>query len=169
MGNVDDENADHNGATKNPFMVRNAPNAFQAIFGSGYPADLSLRGPSRQDALTLWRFFSQRVNPVLRISFDKELACLNPENRKQLTDVEHTLTYSIYLLTVLSLSDEECRRELQQPRSLMVSHFQTLCEESLSHTNPFCVTNITVLKALAIYLVSLNPCFFVEFNNQWLR
>ncbi|KAL9109897.1 MAG: hypothetical protein Q9227_005420 [Pyrenula ochraceoflavens] len=159
LGHGEDDQANTDTAAKNPFLTRNHPNAFQAMFSSRDPIDLASRCPSPQDATTLWNVFNQRVNPVVRISFSWALKPLHsismhPEHQKQLTDAEHAFIFSMYLSSAVSLSDEECQRELHQPRSYIISELQILCEEALSRTNLFCMTDITVLKALTIYMAA---------------
>ena len=56
-------------------------------------------------------------------------------------------------MSILSLSDEECERNMHQSRLGLISEFQMLCEEALSHINIFCLTDITMMKALTVYLV----------------
>ncbi|KAL8663594.1 MAG: hypothetical protein Q9202_003782 [Teloschistes flavicans] len=138
----------------------NAPNAFDEVFSRNKPSTtFAERHPSQQDAVILWKAFHQRVNPFLRILFKRESKqlqtdAMHPEHVMQLTDAEHALIFSLYLISLLSLSDEDCRRDMHRPRSFLISELQTLCEEALSHTNLFCVKNITLLKAITIYLMA---------------
>ncbi|KAL8968213.1 MAG: hypothetical protein Q9183_002569 [Haloplaca sp. 2 TL-2023] len=146
-------------ATGNPFLIRNAPNAFQRIFYRQTALNLAERDPPSQDAAILWNVFSQGIHPVLRISFSSDykrsfFASTQPGRYEPLTEAEHIFKFTLYLITVLSLSDEECVQKLHHPKSSMVSQFQTIVEEALSHTNIFCVNNVTILKALTVYLMS---------------
>ncbi|KAL8868028.1 MAG: hypothetical protein Q9174_005263 [Haloplaca sp. 1 TL-2023] len=146
-------------AARNPFLLRNAPNAFQGMFRQQITLNLAERDPPSQDAAVLWNAFSHRIHPVLRISFTWDyrrifFASTLPDQYKPLTEAEHIFKFALYLITVLGLSDEECVQKLHYPRDSMVSQFQTIVEEALSHTNIFCVTNITILKALTVYLMS---------------
>lgn len=98
------------------------------------------------------------MNPLVRISFDwalkdLEAACLDGERQQKFTNAEHGFVFSIYLVSVVSLSEEDCSKELHQPRTLLRDNFHMLCEEALSRTNLFRVTDIVVLKALTIYMV----------------
>ena len=61
--------------------------------------------------------------------------------------------FALCLLTIVSLSDEECKGNLQQPRISLLFEYQMLCEKALSRTNIFCMTDITVLKAFTMYMV----------------
>jgi len=140
-------------------MTHNSPHAFQGVMSSKNSVELSTRYPSSQDATKLWHYFRQRVQPVARISFDAELKRLetvsfDSESRKQLSDAEHAFVFSLYLISVVSLSDEDCKRELHQSKSWLVLEYQLLCEEALSRTNLFCMTDIIVIKALTVYMVT---------------
>ena len=81
--------------------------------------DLAARSPSLDHAITLWETFNQRVRPVIRISFGWDLkrlqsTCINPQPPKQLNDAEQAFVFSLYLISVVSLSDDECRKKLLQ-------------------------------------------------------
>ena len=96
--------------------------------------------------------------PVTTISFGWALnqfrsISMDIEDRKRLSNAEHAFLFSLYLAGVISLSDEECKRDVQQSRLNLLTEYQTLCEEALSRTNLLCMTDITVLKALALYMV----------------
>lgn len=106
----------------------------------------------------LWNVFGERVEPMVRIMFTWSLkqlrsASIDPQLRSQFTDAEHGFMFSLYLISVVSLSDEECNKTLHQPKSFLLSQFQLLCEEALTRTKLFCITNITVLRALTMYMV----------------
>ncbi|KAL6721752.1 hypothetical protein ACLMJK_000857 [Lecanora helva] len=159
LGKGHDDSDERDIVAENPFLTRNYPHALQGIFFGRSSIDLASRYPSQQDAITLWKIFNLRVNPVVRISFNWALmllhsASMHPEYQKQFTDAEHALMFSLYLSSVISLSDEDCRREMHQPRSLLIAEFHTLCEEAFSRNNLLCMTDITVLQALAVYIAA---------------
>lgn len=146
--------------TRNPFLTRNYPDAFNGRFSTNSSIDLSVSHPTQPTASVLWDAFSQRVNPLVRIIFSWSLsywrsASTDQHLQKQLDDSEHALLFSLYLVSTTSLSEEECEEELHQPKATLMSKYQVLCEEALARTNILCITDITVLKALTIYMVSL--------------
>ena len=159
LGNIVDDDTNHDETVKGPFLTRNHPNAFQRMFRSNDEISASERYPSREDALTLWDTFSQRVHPILRISFSWELKRLqlsstDADDRRRMSDAEHAFIFSLFFISVASLSEEECKMKLKQPRSFLLNEYQLLCEETLSRTNLFCMTDIMVLKALTVYMVA---------------
>ena len=144
--------------TRSPFLTRNCPHALQGLLCSKSSIDLATSYPSRQDATTLWNNFDQRVYPVSKIMFGwalkrLHLVSIEPEYQKQLTDAEHAFIFALYLMSVISLSDDDCRKAMHQPRTLLIFKFQTLCEEALSRTNIFCITDTMVFRALTLYMV----------------
>ena len=112
---------DHETTSRNPFTTRNHPNAFQAILSGDSSIDLAARSPSPDHAIRLWETFNERVKPVIRISFGWDLqrlqsTCMVPQPPKQLSAAEQAFVFSLYLISVVSLSDDECRKKLFQVR-----------------------------------------------------
>ena len=81
---------------------------------------------------------------------------MHPDHRLHVEDSEDALVASIYLASVVSLSDAECRTKLRQSKTSLLPQYQTSCEEALARTNILCTKNIVALKAMAIYLVGLS-------------
>lgn len=155
---------------QNPFKAKDLPDAMQGILRGQDVVDRSLLWLSQQDALILWKTFAHRVQPLVRVSFDWNLKRLSDRfiatqlgskgqygssgGTAVFSDGEYALLYSIYLITVVSFSEEECVISLHQPKPFLVSQFQLLCEDALYKTNIFCITDIKVLQALAHYMIS---------------
>lgn len=115
----------------------------------------------RDNAQALWTIFKQRVNPLIRISFNWDLDRLESATvlaacPTRADDAQDALLSSIYLASIVSVSDAECETKLHRSKSSLLSEFQTLCEEALARTNILCMKNIVSLKAMAIYLVSIS-------------
>lgn len=154
---------------QNPFKAKDLPDAMQGILRGQDSVDRSISWLSQQDALTLWRTFAHRVQPLVRISFDWNLKRLSDrfvaahltlqifgtsQPTDTLSESELALVYSIYLVSVVSLSEEECSMLLHQSKSFVLFQLQLLCEDALYKTNIFCITDIKVLQALAHYMIS---------------
>ncbi len=118
--------------------------------------------PDKKDAGVLWSAFYHRVHPLVTISFrwaSKEIESAATSNQRSLTDAEYAFVFAVYLISVISLSDEECQNKLHQARSVLLTEYQLLCEEAVARTNLFCITDIMVLKALVYYVVRLGNLF----------
>lgn len=119
----------------------------------------------------LWVIFSGRVEPMVRISFTWSLeqlrsASMDTELRTQFTDAEHGFVFSIFLISIVSLSDEDCNKMPHGSRHILLSEFQNLCKEALARTNLFCITDIMVLRALTMYMVIR---FCIKLRNQQMQ
>lgn len=112
----------------------------------------------RDISKVLWTIFKQRVNPLIRVSFSRDLdrlesATIAPAASTLEDDAEIALVSSIYLASVVSLSKAECTTKLRRSKKSLLSECQSFCEDALVRTNILCMKNIVALKALAIYLV----------------
>lgn len=147
------------GTNKSPFTPRKRRHAFSdLIMNNEENGDLSSRHPSPGQAATLWSVFTQRVDPIVRVTFtwkmrDIQLRSTDPENVKHLSASEHAFVLAIYFISIASLSDEECHNILQESRASLLHQYHALCEEALLRSNLFCITDLIVIKALIFYMV----------------
>lgn len=65
------------------------------------------------------------------------------------------LIFSIYLIAVVSLTDEECRNLLDEPREKHLARYRYATEVALSRVDFLRSTSLKVLQAFTIYLVGL--------------
>jgi hypothetical protein len=113
---------------------------------------------SIQRANILWQVFAQRVEPFVRIMFrwvmdDLRTRSTNLELQSSLTPTEHALVMGVCYVSINSLTNEECRSMLQLQRSTLLAECQFQCEESLLHTNLFCMSDLNVIRAVIFYVV----------------
>lgn len=146
------------GTKKSPFTTRKRPHAFTDLFSCNQvDLDLSSRHPSPEQASLLWNTFYQRVEPLVRTTFRWKLQELRrqSEHPEDLSGVDHAFVLAIYLISIVSLLDEECDVLLHESKPYMLLQYHALCEEALLRTNLFCMNDITVIKALIFYMVRL--------------
>ena len=74
------------------------------------------------------------------------------------TGPEYVFLFAVYLISVFSLSDEECRSGLHRAKSDLLAEFQMLCEEATVRNNLLCISDIVLLKALTLYVVITPFC-----------
>lgn len=147
------------GANKNYFTPRKGPHAFSDLaFSSQYNTDLGSRHPSPEHASTMWSIFYQRVEPVVRITYrwrlrELQAKTMDPEAVKCLSGPEHAFAFSIYLVSIVSLFQDECDMLLHESRSFLLLQYHAICEEALLRTNIFSITDIRVIQALIFYMV----------------
>lgn len=150
------------GTSKNSFMSHKRPHALSDQISSYQRNhDLSITHPHLEQASMLWTVFYQRVEPLVRITFRwqlKELQdrSLNADRLKDFSDAEHALVIAIYLVSIVSLLDDECDDLLHESRFSLISRYHALCEESLLLANIFCMVDVTVIKAVVFYMVCVS-------------
>lgn len=149
--------------SRNPFHKTSHAHALQGLLWSRTTTDFAGKCPSQLDASKLWDIFYLRVDPLIRISFSWRLkplqlaSTITGHQGPAISQVEYAFIFSLYLMAVVSLSEDECRTMFSQHRSVLLSNYQSLCEEALAATNIFCMTDIMVLKTLTFYMVSSSP------------
>jgi hypothetical protein len=142
-----------------PLISRTKPDALRGLLQVDHAMDLSSQHPTIHDANFLWERFLRNANPLIKIDFDWALETLRStsttsERRAQLKDEEHAFVFCVFLMSVVSLPQQECVRYLGQLKEDLLSHYQAICEQALSRTNIFCITNTIVIRAILLYIVS---------------
>lgn len=140
-------------------ISHDGPNALQSIICQAPYIDVAKSHPTPQDAATLWDVFYQRVHIVVKISFDWEMerlrvATMSPDGPGDLVSQDHALIFAIYLITVSSLSEDECSSMLNRPKLALSADFQILCEQALAGSNFLCASDLKTLQASTLYMVS---------------
>jgi hypothetical protein len=115
---------------------------------------------SPQCALTLWRVFMERVEPLARIMFrwaidELRAKSSNAQDSQPLTITEHALVQAIFYAGANSMTDDDCKSLVQLPRSIVIAECQTRCEDALLQTNLFCMSDLNTIKAVLYYVVCI--------------
>lgn len=158
LGTNNDEDETRVVGSKNPFLLRKRPHALSRITHGQDNVEALGRYPSLEQMEILWQIFGLRVEPIVRISYkwtldELRVRSLDAEQRVSLSPAEQAYLFSLYLISVHSLNDEECQSMLHDSRSRLLVHYQTLCEEALIRTNLLCMADILVIKAIILYVV----------------
>ncbi|KAI5264013.1 hypothetical protein E4T47_08875 [Aureobasidium subglaciale] len=149
----------HDVLMSRPLISRTKPDALRGLMRADYNINFALQHPSSQDASFLWDRFERNANPLIKIDFDSVLKILrtsstNVESRVQLKDEEHTFIFCVYLMSIVSIPEEECLRVLHQPKDILLSHYQAICEQALSRSNIFSITNLIIIRAIVLYIAA---------------
>ncbi|KAK4099546.1 hypothetical protein N658DRAFT_429601 [Parathielavia hyrcaniae] len=114
--------------------------------------------PEPAQLFSLWQVYLDRVNPLTKIihvpslqPFVAEAAIRSPGVPKNI----EALLFSIFLLAVLSLTPDECRALLGFSREAALQKYSLAVRLSLVQLNFLRSHDLTVLRALVIYLISL--------------
>lgn len=156
----------HDVLMSRPLQSRTKPDALKGLMRTDHTVSLLSLHPSITDAKFLWDKFVRNANPLMKIDFDWALEQVRSKStsldgRVQLKDEDHAFVFCLYLMSVVTIPDQECIGVLRQPKQVLLSHYQAICEQALSRSNIFCITNIIVIRAIILYIVN---CLFLPFG-----
>lgn len=117
----------------------------------------SQRHPPSDVVFELWRSFLTNVHPLVKIflHWQKEpVVRLAAEEPDTLSREQEALMFSIYFITILSLTEDRCLQILSMPRSEALEHYQSLTELALLHAGFIDSSDRSVMQAFLLYLVS---------------
>jgi hypothetical protein len=112
--------------------------------------------PEPAQMFRLWQIYLDRVNPLTKIihvpslqPYVAEAAIRSPSVPKNI----EALLFSIFLMAVVSLTPDECRALLGFSREEALQKYSLAVRLSLTQLNFLRSYDLTVLRALVIYLV----------------
>lgn len=125
--------------------------------------DLRLAHPTIEESNTLCKLFFDGVNPFIRVlhesHFGRELVQYR-RGHHQFPDEFEALLFSIYTLTVGSLSPEVVEGLFSTTKNVLLARFQSVTQASLSKVHFFKTEKIMTILALLHYVVCLDPPTF---------
>jgi hypothetical protein len=115
----------------------------------------------------LWHTYVANIDPVVKISHAPSVQhiVLGQIGRPALSRNEQALASAIYFISAVSLSDEQCRRDLQDTRANVLSKYRHSSEVALSAAGFITTTDVTVLQAFVLHLTALRS--IGEFQTVW--
>lgn len=128
------------------------------VFGrTSTPAGTTLAQPTATHVVFLWQTYLANVDPVMKISHAPTIQpiVLGQIGSAEIQRNEWALTAAIYLVSTVSLTDEQCRESLQDTRANLLALFRETTETALSAAGFITTTDSLVLQALVLYLAAL--------------
>lgn len=120
-------------------------------------AALYSRHPSAEQITQLWKQYLSNIHPMTKLFFDweKEHVLLKAaDNPQTLTKAEQAFSFAVYFITILSLSEEECRHILgDSGKPPLLADFQSCTETALLAAGLITTSDLLVLQAFLLYLV----------------
>ena len=118
--------------------------------------------PSTEDTFELLQIFFDNVNPLtkvvhaptLRSSIEKAVAELD-----RISKGLEALMFAIFSLAVLSLKDDDCQHRFGEDRKTLLGRFRTATKYALARTKFMGTTNMVVLQAFVLHLVSMREVY----------
>ncbi|KZL73253.1 fungal specific transcription factor domain-containing protein [Colletotrichum incanum] len=149
--------------------IKLPPSNFNLIFGRQKLDSPSMLHPSAVQSFRLWQIYTSNVHPLTKIlhgpSVQEEIlrSLSEPSSVDGPTEA---LVFSIYLVAVISLTDEECRDLLGESREKHLARYRHATEAALSKVDFLRSTNLKVLQAFTLYLLSLRH--LCDYGILWL-
>jgi hypothetical protein len=114
--------------------------------------------PTNAEISALWDAYLSHVHPMSKLFFDWDKAFLLKKaanDPRTLSKAEHAFTFAVYFITILSLSDSECKEIVSDlRRSEALDRYQAFAEAALHDAEYTATTDLLVLQAFLLYLVS---------------
>lgn len=127
------------------------------LIGGDNPAvNLASLWPERTHVTRLWQHYLERVNPLTKFIHVPTMQPLVEAASWGFGRVPRnveTLLFAVFLMTVVSLTPEECIAVLGRSREQALQAFSTGVRMSLLRINFLQSSDLTVLQALVLYLV----------------
>ena len=143
----------------NPIQTTTTSSVLRSIVLSDASLDLALSHPSPQDADILWDTYVSNVQPILKLSFEWEAEqyrarAIEPGPRKDFSNPEHAFVFAAYQISVFSMKKEDCSRMFNKDKTALIRHYQVLFEQALARSNFLNTTDVTLVQAAGLYMVS---------------
>jgi hypothetical protein len=126
------------------------------IFGHQKSTSPSLEYPSAVHSFQLWQVFISNVHPLTKLlhgpTVQKDILETFSEPPST-TGPTEALIFAIYLVSVVSLTDQECRSMFGQPREVLLARYCDATEVALSKADFLRSTDLRVLQAFTLHLV----------------
>lgn len=105
----------------------------------------------------LWQIYIRNVDPLLKIShvptLQNQIVGAGADLTKCSKPLE-ALMFSIYLIAVRSLTDEETQATFGEPKDMMLARFSEASQQALINVGFMRSSELMVLQAYFLYLVS---------------
>lgn len=129
-----------------PFMV------------GGAPTPITHLHPSAIQIFQLWQMYLDNVNPLLKICHAPSLQAQIVGAGVNLTKIPRpleALMFSVYLIAVKSMKDEEVQSTLGEPKSTVLDRYYQASQQALVNAGFMRSNELMVLQAFILCLVSM--------------
>ncbi|KAF5568823.1 hypothetical protein FPHYL_2630 [Fusarium phyllophilum] len=111
----------------------------------------------QEEALKLWDFFMERVEPIVKISFSWTLSHLraalsDAEKWRRLDNGDHVLILATCLFGATSLTNQECLDIFGRTKASLTNECRVQCDMAFSRISLLAIDSISTLKAMCLYI-----------------
>lgn len=119
---------------------------------------LSTLHPEQVQIFRLWQIYLENIDPLLKVTHTPTLQprIINAvSNLEGISPSLEALIFSIYCISVMSLTNQQCRSLFRSPRRDLQARYHFACQQSLLNCKVLRSGSVESLTALYLYLVSL--------------
>lgn len=124
--------------------------------------DISTLHPKQAQFFRLWQIYLDNVNPLLRVT---HTPTLQPRIIDAASNVDNigpeleALIFSIYCVSVMSITEEECQNLFASSQKNLLELYQFACQQALFKCGAWHTGEVDGLTATYLYLVLSNGLF----------
>ena len=125
--------------------------------------------PTHTNALLLWEAHARNVEPLcklLHLPSTFKMAEMASKQPAMVSKVDECLLFAIYHFAVFSMSEVECLTKFGESRVLLMRRYHTATRHALVNASFLKTTNMTVLQALVLFLLSCRHSY--DPNTYWI-
>lgn len=118
--------------------------------------DISTIHPEHIQIFRLWQIYLENVDPLLKITHTPTLQARIIDATSHIGTIDPTmeaLIFSIYCVSIFSLTNDECLTFFMAPRDDLLVRYQLGCRQALQNCRFLQTTDRDCLTALYLYLV----------------
>lgn len=127
------------------------------FMAGGGPASVTERHPPAIQIIQLWQIYLNNVNPLLKLTHTPTLQERIIEATANIGNVSKSLEalmFAIYFMAITSLNDEEAQLTFGHEKGALLQRYYTACQQALVNGGFMRHTDLTLLQAFLLYLVS---------------
>jgi hypothetical protein len=133
------------------------------LFGTTSPiTSLTALHPQPVQIFRLWQSFLDNVNPLSKIIHAPTVQHQILEasaNLEKISRSMESLMFAIYAISVNSMDNRECETMLGESKQILLARFVKATERALIKASFLKSTDLVVLQALTLFLVSVSIYF----------
>lgn len=133
------------------------PRADELLFSSSSAPCPVDHYPRPEHVMILWRAFLDNVHPITKMIHAptvQKLVELSCQHCRSIGRNNIALLFSIHLMALLSMTEEECKWRLGTSRKALLKKYHRLTQHALLRVHFLSTSDFTVLTAFVFYLVS---------------
>ncbi|KAF3061635.1 hypothetical protein GL218_03348 [Daldinia childiae] len=134
-----------------------SPDGFPFVVGGQFES-VTAQHPSAIQIFQLWQIYLNNVNPLLKLTHTPTLQVRIIEAGASLDKVSRSLEalmFSIYLMAITSIDDEECQATFNESRINLLAKYYYATQQALLNAGFMRNPDLTLLQAYLLYLLGI--------------